>query len=282
MAEKIHTALYVVATPIGNLRDITLRALDVLKAVDVVAAEDTRKTRVLLEHYSISPRLIALHAHNENEAGEKVIALLQQGKSVALVSDAGTPGISDPGAKVSARVRQAGFPVVPLPGANAALAAFSASGLDASQVAICGFLPRTESQRRTALEGLKSHQAALIFYEAPHRIVSTVNDMAEILGEERSSVVARELTKIHESFFSGTLREAKRWLQEDANNRKGEFVVIVEGEAQREQPDNAATARILKTLADELPLKQAATLAAEITGLSRKKLYALGLELKNK
>jgi 16S rRNA (cytidine1402-2'-O)-methyltransferase len=280
-ADTIHTALYVVATPIGNLRDITLRALDVLRSADVIAAEDTRKTRVLLSHHEISARLVSLHAHNETRASEKVIALLGQGKNVALVTDAGTPAVSDPGAKLVARARQAGFPVVPVPGANAALCAFSASGLQSPRILLWGFLPRAGSERRHALAALTASASALVFYEAPHRIVAAVQDMAEILGVERRVVMARELTKIHESFFTGTLAEAVQWLELDADNRKGEFVVIVEESDSAPRTESDDSARVLATLMSELPLKQAASLAARITGVSKKKLYALGIELKN-
>ncbi len=279
--KPIHTALYLVATPIGNLQDITLRALNVLRGVDVIAAEDTRRTRVLLSHYAIPARLFSLHAHNETRAGEKLIALLKEGKSVALVSDAGTPAVSDPGAKVVQQVRGAGFPVVPVPGANAALAAFSASGLQASRVLLCGFLPRASNERKALLEELKSINAALVFYEAPHRIVAALHDIADVLGKDRPAVIARELTKMYESFFSAKLSEVIEWLGRDEDNRKGEFVIVVDSSAKTLEVDDRETERILATLIAELPLKQAASLAAQITGASKKRLYALGLTLKS-
>lgn len=282
MAEKLHTALYVVATPIGNLRDITLRALDVLRWVDVVAAEDTRVTRVLLSHHGIEARLVSLHAHNEIRSAGKVIERLREGKSVALVTDAGTPAVSDPGAKLVARTREAGFPVIPVPGPNAVLSAFSVSGLQVSRVLLCGFLPRAANDRRAALAEMKESASALAFHEAPHRIVAALEDMASILGERRQGLIARELTKMHESFFSGTLAEAVQWLKSDANNRRGEFVVVVEGVEPPARTESYDSERVLATLLAQLPLKQAASLGAEITGASKKKLYALGLELKNK
>lgn len=263
------------------MRDITLRALDVLRGVDVIAAEDTRRTRVLLSHHAISAHVVSLHAHNENRASEKVIAWLERGKSVAVVTDAGTPGVSDPGARVVSHVRDKGFPVVPVPGANAAICAFSASGFRAANVMLCGFLPRSPSERRDHLGHLKNARSALVFYEAPHRIVATVSDMSEVLGPERDAVIARELTKIHESFFAGTLRDAVEWLEQDADNRRGEFVIVIDCAASASRTDEAEAPRVLAALMSELPLKQAASLAARVTGVSKKKLYALGLELKN-
>ena len=263
------------------MRDITLRALDVLGAVDIIAAEDTRKTRVLLSHHAISARMTALHAHNETRASEKVIGWLKQGKSVAFVTDAGTPAVSDPGARLVSRVREAGFPVVPIPGASAALCAFSASGLRAANLTVCGFLPRTQNERRDRLLTYKNAHAALVFYEAPHRIAASVRDMAEVLGAEREVVIARELTKIHESFFAGKLRDAVEWLEQDPDNRRGEFVVAIDYAESIEPTHEAEAQHVLAALMSELPMKQAASLAARITGVSKKKLYALGLELKN-
>lgn len=259
-----------------------MRALDVLKQVNVIAAEDTRKTRALLTSHGINGRLMSMHAHNETRAAEKAISLLREGKSVALVTDAGTPGVSDPGAKLAALAREAGFLVVPIPGANAALAAFSASGLPESRIMLCGFLPRAANDRRKTLAELQFAPSALVFYEAPHRIVEAVRDMAQMLGEERPVVVARELTKIYESFFSGTLAQALQWLERDADNRKGEFVIIVARDESAAGTESDDSARVLATLVSELPLKQAASLAAQITGVSKKKLYAMGLELKNR
>ena len=280
MPKPIHTALYLVATPIGNLQDITLRALEVLRAVDVIAAEDTRRTRILLSHYAIAARVIPLHAHNEMRAAERLIAMLKEGQSVALVSDAGTPAINDPGAKVVQRVRESGFSIVPVPGANAALTAFSVSGLQASRVLLCGFLPRKPGERRVLLAELKSVHAALVFYEAPHRIAAALQDMADILGEDRVAVIARELTKMHETFFSAKLQEVLDWLARDEDNRRGEFVVVVDSPGKVSEGDEREAERVLATLIAELPLRQAASLAAQITGANKKRLYALGLALK--
>ncbi|MGH8710383.1 MAG: 16S rRNA (cytidine(1402)-2'-O)-methyltransferase [Burkholderiales bacterium] len=273
--------LYVVATPIGNLQDISLRALEVLKQVDVVAAEDTRVTSRLLKHFEISATLMALHEHNEKRAAERVIALLQQGKSVALVSDAGTPAISDPGAIVVSRVRDAGFRIVPVPGANAAVSALSVSGQQAPHFLFYGFLPNKPSARRLELEKLKTLPYTLIFYEAPHRIVDCITDMQAIFGGERSVTIARELTKLFENIYNGSLSAALEWLSQDENQQKGEFVLLVPG-AEKQSASSNDVLRILTTLLQELPVKQAVKLTAQISGENRKTLYAMALQIKGK
>lgn len=272
-----------VATPIGNLRDVTLRALDVLAGVEVIAAEDTRTTRRLLEAHAIRARLVALHEHNERAASEKILSLLAAGKSVALVSDAGTPGISDPGAIAIARARQEGFRVVPIPGPNAAICALSAAGISAPRFLFHGFLPAKAGQRRRELEKLKNLSAALVFYEAPHRIVECVEDLAAVLGARRMLTIAREITKLFEEIHVCALGEAGKWLAEDANRRRGEFVLVVAEPEPAAAPDlSGAGRRAMQVLASELPLKQAAELAAVLTGESKKALYAHGLSLKRK
>ena len=273
--------LYVVVTPIGNLQDISLRALEVLKQVDVVAAEDTRITSRLLKHFEISATLMALHEHNERRAAERVIALLQQGKSVALVSDAGTPAISDPGAIVVSRVRDAGFRVVPVPGANAAVTALSVSGQEAPHFLFYGFLPNKPSARRRELENLKTLPYTLIFYEAPHRIVDCITDMQAVFGGEHSVTIARELTKLFENIYSGSLSAALEWLSQDENQQKGEFVLLVSG-AEKQPASSYDVLLILTTLLQELPLKQAVKLTAQISGENRKTLYAMALQIKGK
>ena len=273
--------LYVVATPIGNLQDISLRALEVLKQVDVVAAEDTRITSRLLKHFEISATLMALHEHNERRAAERVIALLQQGKSVALVSDAGTPAISDPGAIVVSRVRDAGFRIVPVPGANAAVTALSVSGQEAPHFLFYGFLPNKPSARRRELENLKTLPYTLIFYEAPHRIMDCITDMQAVFGGERSVTIARELTKLFENIYSGSLSAALEWLSQDENQQKGEFVLLVSG-AEKQSASSNDVLLILTTLLHELPLKQAVKLTAQISGNNRKALYAMALQIKGK
>lgn len=274
------STLYIVATPIGNLKDVTLRALEVLESVDVIAAEDTRITARLLDHHGINARkVIAVHEHNEAGAAERVAEMLAHGLSVALVSDAGTPAFSDPGARLVAAVRDAGYAVVPIPGPNAAAAAFSASGVAGPQFLFYGFLPAKSGERRRALEALAGLPYATVFYEAPHRVIETTRDLAQVLGSERRLVIARELTKLFETIHTCRLGDAEAWLAESAGRTKGEFVLIVEG-ASGESPDNADAARVLDVLLGELPVKQAASLTAKITGVRKNELYALALTRK--
>ncbi|MGB9093851.1 MAG: 16S rRNA (cytidine(1402)-2'-O)-methyltransferase [Gallionella sp.] len=277
--QKLEPALYVVATPIGNLRDITLRALDVLAAADVLAAEDTRNTAHLLTHHGISAnRLIAVHQHNERGAAEKIIALLQAGQSVAFVSDAGTPAVSDPGALLVQAVRDAGLRVVPVPGASAAMAALSAAGLNEAHFLFYGFLPNKSSARRTALLSLADYPFTLVFYEAPHRIVECVADLCGVLGGERQIVLAREISKLFETIHACALHDAESWLKSDTNRQRGEFVVLVSGAVPRPGL-SADTLGTLTKLLDELPLKQAVHLTAKITGASRNELYQRALQI---
>lgn len=274
--------LYVVATPIGNLQDITLRALEVLKAVDVIAAEDTRHTSGLLSHYAIRKKLVAVHEHNEHQSAEQLLSRLRAGESVALVTDAGTPGISDPGAVVVDIVRQAGIVVVPVPGASAVIAALSASGIRQNGFSFIGFLPASGSQRRKMLESLKAQKTILVFYEAPHRVVESVEDMAAVLGGERKLTIARELTKTFETFHSCRLDEAVAWLQADPNQQRGEFVLLVESLPEAASAEIAPEVdRVLRLLMAELPLKQAVKLAAEISGEKKNALYEYGLKIKD-
>lgn len=270
-------ALYVVATPLGNLGDIGARALEVLRGADAIACEDTRHTRRLLEHFGIRAETFSLHEHNEAAAAEKLIRLLREGRSVALVSDAGTPAVSDPGARAVAAVRAAGFAVIPVPGPNAAVAALSASGLTDPHFLFYGFLPAKETARRKALAGLKPLPCALVFYEAPHRIAETVADLAAVLEPQRTIVIARELTKLFESIVSLPLAEAPAWLAADEDRRRGEFVLAVSAPPPAEGVPPGAE-RALDLLLAELPLRQAVKLAAEISGASKNDLYELALE----
>jgi 16S rRNA (cytidine1402-2'-O)-methyltransferase len=273
--------LYVVATPIGNLGDITLRALEVLKAADVIAAEDTRVTMRLLNRYGIAGKLVAVHEHNEHRAAERLTGLLAEDKTVALVSDAGTPGIADPGAQVVAAVRAAGYAVVPIPGPNAAATVLSASGFEASRFLFCGFLPARAGERRRELAELAAQTALLVFYEAPHRIADSVEDICTVFGGARHIVIARELTKIHETLHRCRLDEAVAWLNADDNHRRGEFVLVVEGAAAAESTSSALDVEaVLKILLAELPVKQAVALAVKLTGGNRNALYKLALALK--
>jgi 16S rRNA (cytidine1402-2'-O)-methyltransferase len=275
----IPPALYVVATPIGNLGDIGERALAVLRAADAIACEDTRHSRHLLDHFGIRAPTFALHEHNEREAAQKVVGLLAEGKRVALISDAGTPGISDPGARAVAAVRGAGHRVVPLPGPNAASVALSAAGLADERFLFAGFLPAKVGARGTAIQELAAVPAALVFYEAPHRIEETVADLAARLEPMRTLVIARELTKQFEQIAVMPLAAGPAWLAADDNRRRGEFVLIVSAPPPRQGLD-AESERVLTTLLAELPTKQAAKLAAAITGQPKNALYQRALEIK--
>jgi len=278
--QKLECALYVVATPIGNLRDITLRALEVLAAADVIAAEDTRNTAYLLSQHGIGTnRLMILHRHNERGAAEKIIARLQAGQSVAVVSDAGTPGISDPGALLVRAARAAGLRIIPVPGASAVMAALSAAGLDDPQFLFYGFLPNKPAARTAALAALSGCSCTLVFYEAPHRIVASVADMCAVLGGGRQIVLAREITKQFETIHVCALHEAEAWLRSDSNRQRGEFVVLVSGAAPRTGLSEETLAA-LSHLLDEVPLKQAVRLAAKITGANRSELYQRALQIK--
>jgi len=277
--ETRRATLYVVATPIGNLADITGRALDVLRGVDAVAAEDTRITRRLLAHYGMDKRLIAVHEHNERSAAGKVIALLEAGRSVAYTTDAGTPGISDPGALLVSAVREAGFPVTPVPGPSAAVAALSVSGIAGPQFLFYGFLPERASARRRAIEALAAQPFPVVFYEAPHRIAECAADLCTVLGGERRIVIARELTKRFETVHACALADAVAWLAADPMRRKGEFVLVVAGGAGAAADDDLGR-RALDVLLAELPLRQAVDLAARIAGGKKNALYRLALALK--
>lgn len=274
-------SLAIVATPIGNLRDVTLRALDVLRAADVIAAEDTRTSQHLLNAHGIRAKLVALHEHNEVAAAHRVVEDLRAGKRVAYISDAGTPGLSDPGARLVQAVRAAGLPVLPIPGASALAAALSVSGMEGAFL-FQGFLPPKASARRKALEGLGDLPAALVFYEAPHRIVETVADLALVLGGERVILFARELTKRFEQLHACPLAQATAWLAADDNHRRGEFVLVVWPPAESAVEADGESRRVLEILLAELPLKQAAQLAAKLTGGRKNELYDLALRLKNR
>ena len=269
-----------VATPIGNLRDVTLRALDVLHGADVIACEDTRVTAKLLARYELSKRLVALNQHNEQAGARRIVALLGQRRTVAYVSDAGTPGVSDPGARLVAAVRAAGHAVVAVPGPNAALAAYSVAGLDCPRLLIYGFLPAQAAARRRELEALRPLPYALALHEAPHRIVACARDLADALGAGRSVVLARELTKLFETVHACRLGELAGWLEADANRQRGEFVMIVDRAADAPAGDAAEAQRLLALLLDELPLNQAVKLAAKLSGQPRNRLYGLALAMR--
>lgn len=271
------STLYIVPTPIGNLGDITERALSVLRGVDVVAAEDTRHTGLLLQHFAISARLFALHDHNEQQKADHLLAKLQQGQSIALVSDAGTPLINDPGYHLVRRCREAGVRVVPLPGPCAAITALSAAGIASDRFCYEGFLPAKTKARQDRLLQLSEETRTLIFYESTHRLIDSLTDMATVLGESRYVVLARELTKTWESIQGAPVGELLAWVKEDENRRKGEMVLIVDGFQPDESVLSAEALRTLELLRAELPLKKAAALAAEIHGVKKNALYRYAL-----
>jgi len=251
-----------------------------LTIVDAVACEDTRNTAQLMNRFGISKPLVAAHMHNEREAAAAVVARLQAGERIALVSDAGTPAVSDPGARIVDAVRAAGLRVVPLPGASAAVAALSASGLVNDQFHFIGFLPAKAKQREGVLQGLRSVAATMVFYEAPHRIVECAQALADVFGPSRQVVFARELTKLFEEIHRCPLSEAVAWLKADAHREKGEFVVLLEGAQESADAGDAEAERVLRLLLAELPVKQAATLAAQITGQKKNALYDRALQIK--
>jgi 16S rRNA (cytidine1402-2'-O)-methyltransferase len=272
-------ALYVVATPLGNLGDISLRAVETLRTANLIAAEDTRHSRHLLQAHGIATKLLAVHEHNEAGAAPRILERLAAGEKVALITDAGTPCISDPGSRLVAAVQAAGFPVIPLPGPNAAIAALSASGLDVPHFYFHGFLPPKPAARRHAIEALKAMPAVLVFYEAPHRVEETVADLAALLEPSRELVLARELTKLFETIVRMPLSEAPAWIKADPNRSRGEFVLIVSAPPAAEGLP-AEAERVLKLLLNEgLPVKQAVKLATDITGAAKNALYQRALEL---
>lgn len=281
-------SLYVVATPIGNLRDAGLRALDILKSADIVVAEDTRVSAKLLAHYGIAVRARALHEHNESLRIPALVAELDAGRSVAMVSDAGTPAISDPGARLVRAALDAGRRVIPIPGPSALAAAISAAGLAAERFAFVGFLPQRAKDRDALLAAFATLPAALVFFEAPHRIVTTVTRLATALGRTRRLVVARELTKAFESIAALALGDAPAWFAADANRQRGELVLIVDAPqrdpGERDGPErlDEDVQRTLSILLDELPPSRAAHLAAALTGAPRDALYAQALALRGR
>lgn len=276
--------LYVVATPIGNLDDISARALKVLADVSLIAAEDTRHSVRLLQHFGIQTPLAACHEHNEREQGGRFLTKLQAGEDVALISDAGTPLISDPGYHLVRQARAAGIAVVPVPGACALIAALSAAGLPSDRFVFEGFLPAKAVGRRGRLEALVDEPRTLIFYEAPHRVLECIEDMVAIFGDERPALLARELTKAFETLKGLPLGELREFVASDSNQQRGECVLLVAGKPAPESDEavDAQTLRVLDLLLAELPVKRAAALAAEITGARKNQLYQLALERQGK
>ncbi|MCU4483675.1 16S rRNA (cytidine(1402)-2'-O)-methyltransferase [Acinetobacter ursingii] len=271
--------LFVVATPIGHLDDMTFRAIDILKSVSIVAAEDTRQSAQLFKHYNISTPLTACHDHNESNKIEQLIETLQSGKNVALISDAGTPLISDPGFKLVRAAQEHGIRVTPVPGACAAIAALSAVGLPSDRFSFEGFLSSKSSQRINQLEKLKDETQTLIFYEAPHRILDCVKDMAAIFGEDRPVGFAREITKTFETIKKMTLKELVTFIEKDHHQQKGEIVLVVGGNPEHKDLDQKKMDQLLTRLLQDLSVKAASQLAADLTGVKKKVTYQRALEL---
>ena len=271
--------LYIVATPIGNLQDITQRALDTFAQVDLIAAEDTRHSGLLLSHYGIKKPFFALHDHNEQEKAHILVEKLKQGSHIALISDAGTPLISDPGFHLVRQCREAGIRVVPLPGACAAITALCASGIASDRFCFEGFLPAKSKARKDKLENIAEEDRTLIFYESTHRILDTLEDMQSVLGEERYIVLAREITKTWETITGNTIKNLREWLLDDPNRTKGEMVLIVEGKPKSDNNDEISSQAVkaLELIAEELPLKKAAAIVAELYGYKKNALYQFGL-----
>jgi 16S rRNA (cytidine1402-2'-O)-methyltransferase len=273
--------LYVVATPIGNLADLSPRAVEVLGSVDRVAAEDTRHSGKLMQYCSIQTPMLALHEHNERERAPRLVEDMLKGWSIALISDAGTPLISDPGFNLVRLAREAGVQVVPIPGPSALICALSVSGLPTDRFVFEGFLPAKSSARRNRLEQLCSETRSLVFFESSHRIVDCLQDCQAVFGARRQAVVARELTKQFETIHSDTLEKLAQWVSDDPNQQKGEIVLLVQGQAETESHQVTPEAeRILLVLLEELPIKKAAKLAARITGVNKRALYERALRLK--
>ena len=271
--------LYIVATPIGNLQDITHRALDTFAQVDLIAAEDTRHSGLLLSHYGIKKPFFALYDHNEQEKAHILVEKLKQGSHIALISDAGTPLISDPGFHLVRQCREAGIRVVPLPGACAAITALCASGIASDRFCFEGFLPAKSKARKDKLENIAEEDRTLIFYESTHRILDTLEDMQSVLGEERYIVLAREITKTWETITGNTIKNLREWLLEDPNRTKGEMVLIVEGKPKSDNNDEISpqAVKALGLIAEELPLKKAAAIVSELYGYKKNALYQFGL-----
>ncbi len=280
MSENQTATLYIVATPIGNLSDISQRAIDTLQEVDVIAAEDTRHSGILLQHYAISTPMISLHEHNEQQRSEVLLTRLQQGESIALISNAGTPLISDPGYRLVSLVRKHNIGVVPIPGSCALISALSASGLASDRFSFEGFLPSKQGARQQALQALENERRTLIFYESPRRLKSCLTDMVAVFGEDRPACLARELTKLHETIDTKPLVELLAWVSDDSNQQRGECVLLVEGIKQQKESSEIAVNQMLTVLLKELPVKKAAAITASLLDVSKNTAYDMALKLK--
>lgn len=279
---KIPGTLYLVSTPMGNIGDMSFRAVEVLTRVDLIACEDTRHSTPLLKHFGISTRLVSLHSHNETHKSTQLLEALVAGTDIAVISDAGTPLIQDPGYELVVLARAEGIKVVPVPGACALIAALSVSGLPADRFCFEGFLPTTSAARQTVLQNFLLETRTVIFYEAPHRIVDSLQDMQAVLGNHRDIVIARELTKIYEEIISGSLTTVLSAVLADHNKQKGEFVILLKGVSKKQMGQALVSDEsVLQALLAELPVKQAVLLAAKITGHHKNHLYAMALALKS-
>lgn len=279
-AVPLENGLYVVATPIGNLDDISLRALAVLKAVDSIAVEDTRHTRHLLQHFGIDKPLFSLHDHNELQQKDKIIEKIKAGERIALVSDAGTPLISDPGFPLVRALREQSLPVITIPGPSAVTAALSIAGIACQQFVFEGFLPAKAKAREERLLQLKSETRTQVFYASVHRIVEDINAIAMVYGDTRQMVLLRELTKRHETVIAGTVATAQRYLAEDEHAQKGEFVLVIAGAEMIQEEIDEEIERVLKIVLPVVPLKQAVVMVSEILGIAKNPVYAMALRLK--
>lgn len=271
--------LYVVATPIGNVGDISARAIETLRSVDYIAAEDTRHSKVLLQHHGIDTPMFALHDHNEAKQVDYVLENLQAGRSIALISDAGTPLISDPGYVVVREAREQGFAVVALPGPSAVIAALSISGLPACPFSFLGFLPAKTQGRQGALEAIKGDERTTVFYESTHRIMAALTDIQQVLGEGRDIAVVKELTKKHENVLKGTASHVKQCLEQDTGLQKGEFVIIIKGLAKKEDDKSDIIDQHLRLFLPNLPMKQAVKFTVELTNTNKNRVYERALQL---
>lgn len=275
---ELEAGLYVVATPLGNLKDITERALQTLKSVKLIVAEDTRHSKRLLQYYGIETKLLSLHQHNERERCEEVVSRINQGKAVALISDAGTPTISDPGHLLVQAAHVAKIKVVPVPGPSAVIAALSVSGFPAGQFIFEGFLPSKSAARQQKLQSLMSETRTQVFYEAPHRIVAMLTDLRDVFGGERKALLARELTKMFETVRVTSLGDLVDWVTQDSDQQLGEFVIVVEGSQLKDSHQiDEESLEVLNILLSELPTKQAVSLASKITGKSKNDLYKIAV-----
>jgi len=280
VSENQVATLYIVATPIGNLSDISQRAIDTLQEVDVIAAEDTRHSGTLLQHYSIATPMISLHEHNEQQRSETLLIKLQQGESIALISDAGTPLISDPGYRLVSLVREHDIRVVPIPGSCALITALSASGLPSDSFSFEGFLPSKQGARQQTLAALENDSRTMIFYESPRRLQACLTDMVAVFGDDRLVCLARELTKLHETITTKPLAELLDWVSNDSNQQRGECVLLVEGVKEQKESSEIEINHMLAILLKELPVKKAAAITASLLDVSKNAAYDMALKLK--